>query len=164
MKTFFFLVSLFIAYASHAKVSTGAAVNLYIENDTRDIGGPGSDNAYSNGFKFSYVAADDHLPAWTKLATDHSSTIKAAIQNSKSNFGVSIGQQIYTPNDIRRTDLITDDRPYAAWLYVGLSAQFKNANQSHGLELDLGVVGPEAAGDAGAGRIDRDRRHERGCI
>ena len=148
MKTFFFFVSLFIAYAAHAKVSTGAAVNLYIENDTRDIGGPGSDNAYSSGFKFSYVAADDHLPAWTKLATDHSSTIKEAIQNSKSNFGVSIGQQIYTPNDIRRTDLITDDRPYAAWLYVGLSSQFKNENQSHGLELDLGVVGPEAAGEA----------------
>ena len=40
-----------------------------------------------------------------------------------------------------------DDRPYAAWLYAGFSAQFQNQAQSHAVELDIGIIGPEALGN-----------------
>ncbi len=143
----FFLFLLLMGRLASAQNIKGEAINLYIENDTRDIGGPGSDNAYSNGFKLSYVAAEDDVPDWTKTAMKRAKWLRDAIQNSNANFGISIGQQIYTPNDIRRADLITDDRPYAAWLYLGFSAQFKNEFQSHSLELDVGLIGPEAAGE-----------------
>lgn len=39
-------------------ISDRQAFALYIENDSRNIGGPGSDQAYSNGFKFSYIFAE----------------------------------------------------------------------------------------------------------
>lgn len=129
-----------------AKPIRGQAINFYVENDTRDIGGPGSDNAYTSGIKISYISAEDDIPAWAKPMRDRSEIFREALKKSKSNFGISIGQQIFTPNDIRASGLIQDDRPYAAWLYLGLSAHFQNDLASHSLELDVGVIGPEAGG------------------
>ena len=68
-------------------------------------------------------------------------------KNSITNFGISLNQKIYTPEDIKETKLITDDRPYAGWLYVGLSANYKTESRSHTLELDLGVIGPDSLGE-----------------
>lgn len=135
------LISPFVVQAG-----TGEAFHLYIENDTRNIGGPGSDNAYSSGLKLSHISAEDKVPAWAEEAKQRSVILHDALIGAQSNFGFSVGQQIYTPNDIRRTDLIEDDRPYAAWLYAGFSAHFQSSAQSHSLELDVGVIGPEAGG------------------
>lgn len=125
---------------------TGEAIHLYIENDSRNIGGPGSDNAYSSGLKLSYIAAEDKVPIWAEEAMQRSDEIRKILYGAKSNFGLSLGHQIYTPNNTQRSDLIEDDRPYAAWLYVGFSAHFQSSAQSHSLEFDLGVIGPEAGG------------------
>lgn len=131
---------------ARAENGKGEAIHLYVENDTHNIGGPGSDNAYSSGLKLSYIAAEDRVPAWADKAMEQSKTLRDALDGSKSNFGLSIGHQIYTPNDVRREDLIADDRPYAAWLYMGFSAHFQSSAQSHALEVDLGIIGPEAFG------------------
>lgn len=139
------LISFFYFYA-WAENGKGEAIHLYVENDTHKIGGPGSDNAYSSGLKLSYIAAEDRVPNWAEQAMQKSQTLREALEGSQSNFGLSIGHQIYTPNDVRREDLIIDDRPYAAWLYLGFSAHFKNAAQSHAIEVDLGIIGPEALG------------------
>lgn len=141
-----YLGFLFFSWSAWAESGKREAIHLYIENDTRNIGGPGSDNAYSSGLKLSYIAAEDEVPQWAQAAQQHSNILREALKGSKSNFGLSLGQQIYTPNNTRRSDLILDDRPYAAWLYVGFSAHFQNSAQSHALELDVGVIGPEAGG------------------
>lgn len=73
--------------------------------------------------------------------------MRQALRDSQTNFGISLGHQIYTPNDIRNVNLIPDDRPYAGWLYMGLSVLFKSEVSSHSLELDVGIVGPEAQGE-----------------
>lgn len=129
-----------------AKTLKGQGINFYLENDTRDLGGPGSDNAYSSGMKLSYIAAENDIPSWAQPIIDRSELLRTALKDSQSNFGISLGHQIYTPNDIRNPNLIADDRPYAGWLYMGFSAHFKNEVSSHSMELDVGVVGPEAQG------------------
>lgn len=129
------------------KVRSEEGFSFYIENDSRNIGGPGSDQGYSNGFKFSYVYAEDQFPGWAKPVTEISKDIQKEFEKSQTNFGISLGQQIYTPNNTDLTNLIPDDRPYAAWLYVGLAVQFKTPTHGHSLELDLGVIGPEAMGE-----------------
>lgn len=63
--------------------------------------------------------------------------------------GVALGQSIFTPDDIAASELITDDRPYAGWLYAGLSLHVEARRRLLGIELDsldtmelnLGVVG-----------------------
>lgn len=84
------------------------AYAIYFENDSRNIGGPGSDQAYTNGFKFSYI---------------------------------------YAPNDTQATNLIVDERSYAAWLYLGFAVSLKAKSTEHFLELDLGTIGPSALGE-----------------
>lgn len=133
--------------ALHSEARDGQALTLYVENDTRYLGGPGSDNSYSNGLKLSYISADNHVPGWADPFLNSSQTLRDALENSKSNFSLSLGHQIYTPNDTGTEQLVVDDRPYAAWLYVGLGAHFKGERSSHALELNVGVIGPEALGE-----------------
>jgi hypothetical protein len=61
MKLFTNIILLILCSSSFAKNISGQALTLYIENDTRDIGGPGSDNAYTNGLKFSYILAENDV-------------------------------------------------------------------------------------------------------
>ena len=149
MTTKFFLLVFTIICSTNllAEVTQKGALNLYIENDTRDLGGPGSDNAYTNGFKLSFVAAENQIPNWATFFIEASTFLKDQLKESQSNFGISFGHKIFTPNDIRASELITDDRPYAAWMYLGFSAHFENAVRSHTFELDIGLIGPAALGE-----------------
>ena len=61
-----YLIILFLIYSLPIIAAQGEAFHFYLENDTRDIGGPGSDNAYSSGLKLSYVAAADQIPGWAR--------------------------------------------------------------------------------------------------
>ncbi|HNP37400.1 MAG TPA: lipid A deacylase LpxR family protein [Woeseiaceae bacterium] len=60
---------------------------------------------------------------------------------------VRFGQSMYTPEDSTRTDLITDDRPYAGLLYMGLAWNRRVHPQGAAYEmldtreLTLGVIG-----------------------
>lgn len=135
-----------LAWTTSAFAQDGRAITLYVENDTRYIGGPGSDNAYTNGLKLSYTSANDHIPEWARPFMANSKLLRRLQQDSQSNFSISLGHQIYTPNNTGATELLPDDRPYAGWLYVGLGAHFKDRLRSHAFELDIGIVGPEALG------------------
>jgi lipid A 3-O-deacylase len=55
-----------------------------------------------------------------------------------------IGQNIYTPEDINRSDLIRDDRPYAGIIYTGIGLHARGASRMDSLEAVLGLVGPHS--------------------
>lgn len=155
MKVFFFLfllTSLFSSplFAQEISEKTkpyGESFTVYIENDTQRIGGPNSDSGYTNGVRFSYIFAEDKVPEWIPRLAEGSDTLKKEFQKSTTNFGISLAQQIFTPLNTDKAEFIPDDRPYAGWLYLGLTANFKTPTHSHSLELDIGVVGPEAMGE-----------------
>ncbi len=143
-----FCICSILILSLNAFSSTGQAINVYIENDSHKIGGPGSDNAYTSGIKFSYIFAYDRVPEWGQAILRPYSDLTKTLQESQSNFSASLGQQIFTPSDTGAVDPILNDRPYAAWLYVGLAANFKDEFRNHVLELDLGYIGPEAGGES----------------
>ncbi len=63
-------------------------------------------------------------------------------------FGYALGQNIYTPRNIRSPIAVTYDRPYAGWLYFGMMLQ-RQGHQggipvNDSFELDLGFIGPES--------------------
>lgn len=60
---------------------------------------------------------------------------------------LTLGQQIFTPTDREATELIEDDRPYAAWLYMGTYYHARRGNQLKTIGVNLGVVGPAALGE-----------------
>ncbi|MFU8837340.1 MAG: lipid A deacylase LpxR family protein [Thiohalomonadaceae bacterium] len=63
----------------------------------------------------------------------------------------TLGQKLFTPENIHSSELQEDDRPYAAYSYLSFSlmsqleddGRFKHGNM---LELTLGLVGPAALG------------------
>jgi len=57
---------------------------------------------------------------------------------------VSIGQNIYTPEDIESSEVIEEDRPYAGITYLGIGFHSKSNSRMDTLEFDLGAVGPHS--------------------
>jgi hypothetical protein len=116
---------------------------LYFENDFFG----GTDRHYTNAFRLTWLSPDlteydedTRLPRWglpliRRLPLIH----RPGFQR---NIGLSLGQNIYTPDDISREDLIKDDRPYAGWSYFSFTFHVKNPAQLDVFEITLGVVGP----------------------
>ncbi len=112
----------------------------------------GTDRNYTNGVRLSWLSPEG---GQTLPVLQHARDLLAMIaqdDNRKTRFGWALGQEIYTPGDRQATRLITDDRPYAGWLYGALSLHSEvdngdGAKTSESVELSLGIVGPEALGE-----------------
>lgn len=106
----------------------------------------GTDHRYTNGLEFSYLSVENHLWDWFRTG---SSVLPGVDRNDDLRVGLSLGQQIFTPDDTDATQPLPDQRPYAGWLYLGVAVV---AEHGGGKELDtwllnLGVVGPSAQGE-----------------
>ncbi len=133
------------------------AWNFYEENDVF----AGTDQYYTQGLKFSFLREQEGSPGWAERLVPK---LWNRLANEQIpvvfNVGWSLGQNIYTPDDIKQKALNRDDRPWAGWLYVGRLLQLasdcdpkvppvpggpKCVEQQHTFELDLGMVGPLSA-------------------
>jgi len=56
-------------------------------------------------------------------------------------FSMGIAQQVFTPDDINASKLITDDRPYAGWLYLEFGIHQTGDDQLDSLLLQIGAIG-----------------------
>jgi hypothetical protein len=122
------------------------SLNIYFENDLF----ADTDQQYTNGTKVSWVSPDvtkyvnTNFPLLTEYV-DREVHFLSDSYNDK-NLAFSIGQNMYTPEDIETTELVVNDRPYAAWLYLSAGFHAKNDRMQDTLEIQLGMVGPAALG------------------
>ena len=113
------------------------------------------DRHYTQGLKVIYLDRGEPVPGWAHgLGLDKLTRCLplAWIDPAATNFGVAFGQNIFTPEDNRSTNVIASDRPYAGWLYAGLAIQRRGLTPGgrpvlESWELNLGVIGPEAQGE-----------------
>ncbi len=126
--------------------------SFQLENDLFS----GTDRHYTNGIKLSWLSPSGETFPSLAMAGDVLESLPyvdaASNPNRSIRLGFSLGQDIYTPEDRYTPTLITDDRPYGAWLYSAVSlhaiTDFDNETQSlNSVELALGVVGPIAFGE-----------------
>jgi hypothetical protein len=120
-------------------------VNVYFENDLFS----GTDRNYTNGMKVSLISPDlvgfvdsGKLPEWSLEYIYMLPFINDPDPALKHRVEFSFGQNMYTPADISRGDLIVDDRPYAGWTYFAAAFHTKSSKQMDTIELQLGLVGP----------------------
>lgn len=116
-------------------------VRLFWENDATFFRlDNDTDRYYTNGTGVAVAWA----PAW---AEDLARKLPFG-ETDHAGFGVTVGQLIFTPEDITQRALIPDDRPYAGYLYAGAYLQRidrhdgprAGATLDH-LQLDLGLIG-----------------------
>jgi lipid A 3-O-deacylase len=135
------------------------SVTLYSENDKYFAG---TDQHYTNGFKLSFLTTDlrsftgEPVPSLVRTAARKLGTLTEPDAAYKLN--LSIGQNLYTPVNTRTTAYQPDDRPYAAWLYVGAAYQNYLPERRTPVsgtyipprldvfEITVGTVGPAALG------------------
>lgn len=120
---------------------------LLIENDTfTDID---NDSQYTSGILFAYAPAET-VSGWQETLAD-SLPLLASGADVYSEY--TLGQKLYTPDNVLSERIDPDDRPYAGWLYGGLaltgvSEDVSRAERSlERWEINLGVVGPAAGGE-----------------
>lgn len=106
----------------------------------------GTDQRYTNGLEFSYLSVENHLWDWFRTG---SSVLPGVDKNDDLRVGLSLGQQIFTPDDTDATQPLPDQRPYAGWLYLGVAvvAEHGGGEQLDTWLLNVGVVGPSAQGE-----------------
>lgn len=114
---------------------------LYFENDYFG----GEDQHYTNGVKASWVSGD--LTEWGEEGWRRTVIEALPFVNQpdrQKNFGISLGQNIYTPQDTTLRIPDPDDRPYAGWSYLELSFISKTERVMDTVAIQLGVVGPHS--------------------
>ncbi len=124
-------------------------LNLYLDNDLFSQ----TDRDYTNGLRVSWVSPDitsylddPTLPAWIRAVNQKLTFFHDGREGLQRNLIFSVGQTLYTPGDLTRTDLIVDDRPYAGWLFASVGYQTRKDDQLDTLEARFGIVGPGAFG------------------
>jgi lipid A 3-O-deacylase len=118
-----------------------AVLTLIEENDSGL-----SDKDYTQGAQFIFLSPDRTPGSFVK------SLPSVRYDAVRWKAGFEGGHLIFTPEDIKRSTLIRDDRPYAGWAYGGLIFQQRgtNAGGSGVMEtarIQVGVVGPDSQAD-----------------
>ncbi|WP_299381569.1 lipid A deacylase LpxR family protein [uncultured Kiloniella sp.] len=117
-------------------------ISLVIENDS--LGTAGTDKNYTSGVRLGYLDVNADLP---EIAYTLDRVIPTFGINETSSVFYSLGQNIYTPQNIRQREQDPDDRPWAAHLYGSIGLVTVTDNHLDEIEASLGIVGPAALGE-----------------
>jgi hypothetical protein len=120
----------------------GYVISIQFEND---FFGGGTDRHFSHGTRIECLTNPIQwmTDAADKLPWFHSGRARNSPKDDlKARASLSLGQNIFTPEDTIATQLIPEDRPYAGWLYLGFGLVANQGTQRYDkLELEIGVVG-----------------------
>ncbi len=103
----------------------------------------GTDKYYTQGLSFAFLTGD--VEGESAFDTFAGWGLFPSTGITSRRYEILLGQQIFTPEDIRLGDPERDDRPYAGWFYGGVGMiQDTNHRRLDHLEFLVGVVGPTA--------------------
>jgi len=135
-----------VASALAAGTDDARVLTVVLENDVFYD----TDRHYTNGVRASWAGTPQGTPKWADAIAQRLPVYRAGA-TVRTLF--TLGQNMYTPDDISLESPPLDDRPYAGWTYfsVGLlaltesdaaNARAKRPNRLDQLELWVGVIGP----------------------
>jgi lipid A 3-O-deacylase len=138
------LCSLICTDASPAD-APGYVVSIQLEND---FFGGGTDRHFTHGTRIECLTKPvgwitdwaNRLP-WLRFG-DEKVIDEDAVEGRAS---FSIGQNMYTPEDVFASQLLLKDRPYAGWLYMGFGlVANKRDSRYDKVMLEVGMIGPSS--------------------
>lgn len=125
------------------------AMMLRVDNDL--LGG--QDEGYTNGLVVTAASPnlvdfteDPCLPAAARFV-NHAVAWALPTRGDARTMSFAFAQGIFTPSDGERTDLIEDDRPYAAALVATFGYHVRKGDRLDSTLVKLGWVGPSARGE-----------------
>lgn len=100
-----------------------------------------TDRDYTNGVEFAWTTAPSDTPQWS---VDLARKLPFFGQEGDVRASYALGQNIYTPVDLRLVDPPLTERPYAGYLYLSYGLAEKSETTLDQLQVQLGVVGPDS--------------------
>jgi hypothetical protein len=139
-----FMAGSVIADEENAEQYNTSSMSLSLDNDAF----LGTDRGYTNGifFKFNSNSTTD-INENSPLALKAIDSFLPLNQQSNKGWGVSIGQQIWTPVDITSPTENANDRPYTGLLFIEARVFEFSEELSNKYSLMLGAVGPDTFGE-----------------
>ena len=98
-----------------------------------------SDHDYTNGVLIGYTTAPQDTPDW---AVNWARWLPFFAQNGDVRTRYALGQDIFTPSDLKDKDPPLTQRPYAGFLYGAFGLADDTGTNLDQLQVTLGVVGP----------------------
>lgn len=128
-------LTLFSAYGQASEQKTFCRAILISSENDNYLWSSG-DRYFTNGLHLSY----SYLSPASYTTSELHRPLKTIIS-------FAIGQEIYTPDNIKYSEIRFFDRPYASYLYgqAGVS-RFPSQNSNISFEMNIGWIGPRAAG------------------
>ncbi len=111
-----------------------------------------TDRFYTNGIKLNWISPELQFfedLEWVQQDAFLSNAVKQFIKllpysedpNRQRQLSFSIGQKMFTPENIANRNLIKSDRPYAGWLYGDIGFHSKNERRLDTFEIQMGLIG-----------------------
>ncbi|NIM91908.1 MAG: DUF2219 family protein [Candidatus Aminicenantes bacterium] len=129
-----------LSMAQETKTNNHASFSFYFGNDSF----AGTDRCFTGGLKLSWTSKNlenYHKSPWLKWLPF---VKKPEFQQAIS---ISLGLNAFTPDNIQRSDLLEEDRPYAGYLYLALGIHSRSNLRLDTLEFGLGIIGPHSYGE-----------------
>ncbi len=131
-----------------------AYLSFYLDNDLF----AGTDENYTNGIRIAWISGPRDpkqfgtVQRGLRKLTGDSKSLKVFqrisgfrdLTNIEYNYGTSITQLMFTPEDPDALKSPPGESPYAGWLGLGFSLHAKDAYALNSAELNIGTVGPNA--------------------
>lgn len=99
----------------------------------------GQDDGYTNGVRIGYITPANDVPVLLEPLLFFNPLFP---EEGEKRVSYSIGQSMFTPDDITLGALQPNDRPYAGWLWGSMGLISDTGTQYDTLELTLGIIGP----------------------
>ena len=126
-----------VSYSQTQEKDRSGTFSLYFENDTV----AGTDRCFTGGAKLGWMSRNLKKYKEKKIWKWLPFVDKPGFQHT---FALSLGMNIYTPDDISPTDIIEDDRPYAGFLYLTAGIHSISQHILDSWEFYIGIVGPHS--------------------
>lgn len=104
-----------------------------------DLIGSGTDEYYTSGVQINIFNIDEEPPRFLQGFADDLLGFDISRATAVS---FTLGQKIFTPQDISVAAAQPNDRPWAGWLYTGVSLANLYADHIDQLGMTVGLVGP----------------------
>ena len=114
-------------------------IRLYEDNDFFNLSGHGTDFSYSAGTRLDIFYKREGRPRGLNR-------LMPRLKNSNTVYGWSLMQMIYTPINLSKSELQSQDYMYSGALFVNHSLYSYNAEKRQGLQTEFiaGVRGPRS--------------------
>ena len=144
------ILAIIISYSGQAAFSEGrGSYTFQLDNDLF----ANTDKDYTTGARLSYITDDREesdftdMESWLASVQRRAPDVITGFHSPEApvyNYGISLTQLMFTPNDFNASEPPPGEHPYVGWLGLGFSLHAKDSNAINSIELSLGLTGKNA--------------------